>query len=148
MIEGVEITPLKQIDDERGKVMHMLRRDSPFFKGFGEIYFSCINPGAVKGWNRHRQMVLNLAVLHGCVKFVLYDGRDKSETYGKVMEILMGPACNYSLLTVPPMIWCGFKGKAAEPSIIANCSSMPHEPSEIERRNPFDASIPYQWGKD
>ena len=32
MIEGVRIAPLKQIPDERGKIMHMLaamRRDSP-----------------------------------------------------------------------------------------------------------------------
>jgi len=29
MIEGVKITPLRQIFDERGKVMHMLRVDSP-----------------------------------------------------------------------------------------------------------------------
>ena len=27
MINGVKITPLKQIFDERGKVMHMLRED-------------------------------------------------------------------------------------------------------------------------
>ena len=32
MIEGVILTPLKQIFDERGKVMHMLRKDSPYFK--------------------------------------------------------------------------------------------------------------------
>ena len=44
MIEGVIITPLKQIEDERGKVMHMLREDSKVFKRFGEIYFSFTNP--------------------------------------------------------------------------------------------------------
>ena len=40
MIEGVKITPLKQIKDRRGKIMHMLRSDSPIFQNFGEIYFS------------------------------------------------------------------------------------------------------------
>ena len=53
MIEGVMITPLKQIFDERGKVMHMLRADSPTFSGFGEIYFSCTYPGAIKAWHMH-----------------------------------------------------------------------------------------------
>ena len=42
MIDGVIISPLKQILDERGKVMHMLRGDSEGFVGFGEIYFSVI----------------------------------------------------------------------------------------------------------
>ena len=40
MIDGIKITPLKQIRDNRGKIMHMLRSDSSIFKGFGEIYFS------------------------------------------------------------------------------------------------------------
>ena len=38
MIHDVKITPLKIIPDERGKVMHMLRKDSPIFDKFGEIY--------------------------------------------------------------------------------------------------------------
>ena len=42
MIEGVKITPLKQIKAERGKIMHMLRSDSPVFKSFGEVYFSTV----------------------------------------------------------------------------------------------------------
>ena len=40
MIEGVKITPLKQIFDERGKVMHMLRSDSQkFYKIWGDFIF-------------------------------------------------------------------------------------------------------------
>jgi dTDP-4-dehydrorhamnose 3,5-epimerase len=144
MIDGIVITPLKQIADERGKVMHMLRNDSPVFKGFGEVYFSCINPGAIKGWNMHKRMVLNYAVPLGKVQFVLYDDRLDSKTRGKVMEICSGPD-NYCLVTVPPMIWMGFKGLGTEMSIVTNCASIPHDPQEIERKPPSDSSIPYQW---
>ena len=42
MIEGVKISELKVISDKRGKIMHMMRTDSPVFKKFGEIYFSTI----------------------------------------------------------------------------------------------------------
>ena len=31
MIDGVKITPLKQILDERGKVMHMMKNSDPIF---------------------------------------------------------------------------------------------------------------------
>ena len=31
--------------------MHMLRADAPHLQGFGEIYFSTVNPGAIKGWH-------------------------------------------------------------------------------------------------
>ena len=126
MIDGVIITPLKQILDERGKVMHMLRSDAPFFKSFGEIYFSIVYPGIIKGWHIHKQMILNYTVPIGHIKFVLYDDRGNSPTRGEVQEIFMGPD-NYVLITVPPMIWNGFKGIGYDPAIVANCASIPHD---------------------
>ena len=71
MIDGVIITPLKQIEDERGKVMHMLREDSKVFKRFGEIYFSFTNPQSIKAWHMHKEMTLNYVCIEGKVKFVL-----------------------------------------------------------------------------
>lgn len=144
MIEGVKITHLKQILDERGKVMHMMRCDAEDFQGFGEIYFSCVHPGAIKGWHIHKEMVLNYAVPHGHIKFVLYDDRPGSSTRGELQELFLGTD-NYCLVTVPPMVWNGFKGIGAEMAIVANCASIPHSTGEIERMDPFDPSIPYDW---
>lgn len=144
MIEGVVITPLRQIADERGKVMHMLRCDSEVFQKFGEIYFSCVYPGVIKGWHIHKKMTLNYAVPHGNIKFVLYDDRKGSSTRGELQEIFLGPD-NYLLVTVPPLIWNGFKGIGQEMAIVANCASLPHDPDEIERLDPFDRMIPYDW---
>ncbi len=144
MIDGVVITPLKQIPDERGKIMHMLRCDAENFTSFGEIYFSCAYPGAIKGWHIHKEMTLNYAVPHGHVKFVLYDDRPGSATRGELMEIFLGPD-NYCLVTVPPMVWNGFKGVGIDTAIVANCSTIPHAPGEIDRMDPFDPSIPYDW---
>ena len=144
MIDGVVVTPLKQIVDERGKVMHMLRSDAPGFRGFGEIYFSTVHPGAIKGWHIHKKMILNYAVPHGLIKFVLYDDRAGSATQGELQELFLGPD-NYCLVTVPPLVWNGFKGVGAELAIVANCASIPHDPDEIDRRDPFDPSIPYDW---
>jgi len=144
MIDGVIITPLKQILDERGKVMHMLRNDSEAFNGFGEVYFSCVYPGAIKGWHIHKRMILNYAVPFGNIKFVLYDDRADSTTRGTIQEIFMGPD-NYCLVTVPPYIWNGFKGMGMEAAIVANCASITHDPEEIERLDPFSSVIPYDW---
>ena len=144
MIEGVVITPLRQIVDERGKVMHMLRSDAQVFRSFGEIYFSTVHPGAIKGWHVHKKMILNYTVPHGQIKFVLYDDRAGSTTTGEVQELFIGPD-NYCLVTVPPLVWNGFKGIGAETAIVANCASIPHDPEEIARKDPFDASIPYDW---
>lgn len=144
MIDGVIVTPLRQIFDERGKVMHMLREDSSLFSRFGEIYFSCTHPGAIKAWHLHKKMTLNYAVIYGEIKFVLFDDRPGSKTRGCVQEFFLSPE-NYCLVTVPPLIWNGFKGIGDKTSIVANCATLPHDPDEIERTSSFDASIPYNW---
>ena len=91
MIDGVQVVPLKRIPDERGTVMHMLRATDPHFKQFGEIYFSTIYPGVIKGWHRHEVMTLNYACVSGRIKLVLYDDREDSNTRGELMEIFLGP---------------------------------------------------------
>lgn len=144
MIDGVILTPLRQIFDERGKVMHMLREDSPVFSRFGEIYFSCTHPGVVKAWHLHKEMTLNYAVIYGEIKFVLFDDRTDSPTRGEIQEFFISPE-NYMLVTVPPMIWNGFKGVGLQTAIVANCATLPHAPEELERRSPDDPNIPYNW---
>jgi dTDP-4-dehydrorhamnose 3,5-epimerase len=89
-------------------------------------------------------MTLNYAVPLGKIKFVLFDDRADSPTAGQTQEIFLGPE-NYSLVTVPPMIWNGFKGVGTETAIVANCATLPHSPDEIMRRDPFDPAIPYDW---
>jgi dTDP-4-dehydrorhamnose 3,5-epimerase len=144
MIDGVLIHPLKQIADERGKIMHMLRCDDPHFEKFGEIYFSTVYPGVIKGWHIHSEMVLNYAVVSGNIKMVLYDDREDSPTYRELQEVFVGEA-NYVLVRVPPGVWNGFKGVGITPAIVANCSTTPHDPQEISRMDPFENHIPYDW---
>jgi dTDP-4-dehydrorhamnose 3,5-epimerase len=144
MIAGVAVRPLRQIPDERGKIMHMLRADEPHFEKFGEIYFSCVYPGAIKAWHIHKVMTLNYAVIVGRIKLVLYDDREHSPTRGELMELFIGDG-NYALVTIPPRIWNGFKGIGTETAIVANCATLPHDPEEIERMDPFTDRIPYCW---
>jgi dTDP-4-dehydrorhamnose 3,5-epimerase len=144
VIEGVRIAPLRQIQDERGTVMHMLRADDPHFERFGEIYFSTVYQGVIKGWHLHDRMTINYAVPVGSIKLVLFDDRDGSSTRGEVQEIFLGGS-SYSLVTVPPFVWNGFKGIASPYSLVANCATIPHDPTEITRLDPFSPKIPYDW---
>ena len=144
MIDGVLVIPLKRIPDERGTVFHMLKRTDPHFIEFGEIYFSKIFPGVVKGWHKHAEMTLNYACIHGRIKLVLFDDRDGSPTKGELMEVFLGPD-NHSLVQIPPGVWNGFKGLGNEMAIVANCCTHPHDPSRSIRLDPFDNDIPYDW---
>jgi dTDP-4-dehydrorhamnose 3,5-epimerase len=143
-IDGLVVTPLRRIPDERGAVLHMLREDSPGFERFGEIYFSTVHPGVVKGWHLHREMTLNYAVPVGQIKLVCYDDREGSRTRGNVVELHVGEL-SYALVTIPPLIWNGFKGVGTTTALVANCATIAHRRDEIERLDPFDNDIPYDW---
>ena len=144
MIHDVKITPLKIISDNRGKVMHMLRNDSEIFKKFGEIYFSTIYHQSIKGWHLHKESVLNYVCIKGKVKLVLFDDRKSSKTKGLIQEIILSNE-SHLLVSIPPMIWNGFKGLDKTESIIANCLTLPHDEKEMIRKDPFDKSFNYKW---
>lgn len=145
MIDGVQVVPLRRIPDERGTVFHMLKRTDPHFKEFGEIYFSTVYPGAIKGWHRHKDMTLNYACVSGRVKLVLYDEREGSRTRGNLFEVFLGED-NYALVVIPPDVWNGFKGMSEPHAIVANCCTHPHDPARSTRLEPFSKHIPYDWG--
>jgi dTDP-4-dehydrorhamnose 3,5-epimerase len=145
LIDGVIVHSLKQIPDDRGTVMHMLRATDPHFAGFGEVYFSTVYPGVVKGWHLHRRMIINYAVPHGRIKLVLFDDREGSRTRGTLEELYVGDG-NYVLVQVPPLVWNGFKGIGIDVAIVANCASIVHDPDEIVRLDPMNNDvIRYDW---
>jgi dTDP-4-dehydrorhamnose 3,5-epimerase len=144
VIDGVKHIPLRRIPDERGTVMHMLKRTDPHFIEFGEIYFSTIYDGVVKGWHQHREMTLCYACVHGRIKLVAYDDREGSKTKGELNEFFLGPD-DYALVMIPPGVWNGFKGMTDPFAIVANCCTHPHDPSRSSRKPPHGSDIPYDW---
>lgn len=144
MIEGLVVHDLKQIVDERGKVMHMIRSDSILFTRFGEVYFSKINPKFIKGWKKHLRMTQIFAVPVGMIRIVIFDDRTDSKSYGELTVLEIGEN-NYCLLKIPPRVWYSFKAISAFPALIANCTDLPHDPTEAEKADIDDHKIPYKW---
>ena len=72
-IKDVSITPLREIADDRGSVLHMLRCDADEFTQFGECYFSEVVPHAIKAWKKHtiqtEQINDKFSVLNGIDSF-------------------------------------------------------------------------------
>lgn len=143
-IDGVQVIPLSRIPDERGTVYHMLRCTDPHFLQFGEVYFSSVFPGVVKGWHKHREMTLHYACVFGRVKVVLYDDREGSATRGTLMEVFLGPD-SFGLVVIPPGVWNGLKGMSEPYAIVCNCCTHPHDPARSTRLDPFHNDIPYDW---
>ena len=144
MIDGVQMTRLRKIPDERGGIYHMLKESDPHFIKFGEIYFSIAYPGVVKGWHEHTKQTQNYAVIDGMIKLVLFDNRKDSKTFNKVHELFIGEE-NYSLITIPTGIIMGYKCIGTKKSILANCSTLTHDPNEMINYDPLGNKVPYKW---
>ena len=142
-IDGVIITPLKQIIKSEGSIYHAMKKGDNTFYGFGEAYFSHVNSNVIKAWKIHKKMWLNLVVPIGSVKFVLLDQRENSKTNGKFFEITLNPQNNYKRLTIPPGITFGFKGVGSDINLVLNVASIEHDPDEMQN---FDLNIiDYNW---
>ena len=144
-IDGVLVTGLRQVVDERGAVLHHMRSDAPEFTTFGECYFSEMIPGAVKAWKRHSEQTQHLAVPIGRVRFVLYDERELSPTNGSLEVVELGRPDHYNRLRIPKDLWYGFTCLSDKPALIANCTDQPHDPTDTELRAEHDPRIPYHW---
>lgn len=131
-MEGVLLTPLKQIFHPKGDVFHGMKKTDPGFTAFGEAYFSTVHPGEVKPWKKHYRMTLNLVVPVGRIRFVLHDDRPESTTKGETFSVEIGSG-NYQRLTVQPGIWMAFEGLDVGLNLLLNMADMEHDPIEVER---------------
>lgn len=144
-IDGVLLTPLKNISDDRGAVLHFLKSDSPSYQKFGEVYFSLINENVVKGWKWHKILYQNFCVPHGEIKFVIYDNRFDSITKGNIQEIVLDNKGKYNLLSMPSGLWYSFKCLSSDYAVLANFTDFPHSPEESQSLPLICKDIPYVW---
>lgn len=142
MIDGVIVTPLKRIFNEKGDILHALKCSEESFSHFGEAYFSTVNMDDVKGWKKHSEMILNLIVPTGAIKFVIYDDRDLSASKGIFQEVVITPD-NYVRLTVPAKVWMAFQGVGNEVNMLLNIASIEHDPTESV--NVSSDHFAYSW---
>ena len=142
MIDDVIITPLEIIETFGGNVMHAMKKTDLGYADFGEAYFSEIEKNTVKAWKRHREMTLNLIVPLGTIKFVMFD--DRKGPNNIFQEVIISKE-NYCHLTVPPMIWVGFKGLSSFKSILLNIASIPHNPEEVDKKEIY--KIQFDWSE-
>ena len=136
-MDGVTLHSLKKIDNPKGDIYHAIKASSDGFVGFGEAYFSTVNFKVIKGWKKHREMILNLIVPVGNIKIVLFD--DKSNEF---LDITLGQD-NFQRLTVRPGIWMAFRGEAEGLNLLLNVANIEHDPDEAE--NCEIEKIPYLW---
>ena len=131
LIKGVTLTPLKVVEQEKGNIYHALKRTEESFREFGEAYFSTVKQGVFKGWKQHRQMLLNIVVPSGSIRF--YFVNEIGVEFPETASVELSPS-NYLRITVEPGIWMGFRGTAEGLNLLLNIASIPHDPTESSNK--------------
>jgi len=144
-IEGVKISKLKQNIDNKGAVYHYINSESPTYKSFGEIYFSKINSGVVKGWKLHKNTIQNMCVPYGELKIVIFDNRFSSKTFGEIDEIYLNDNDEYALLTIPTDLWYSFQSLSKDFTLLTNLIDKKYDSGESETMQIKNDLIPYLW---
>ncbi|MGG7048310.1 MULTISPECIES: dTDP-4-dehydrorhamnose 3,5-epimerase [unclassified Campylobacter] len=122
-MDGVILTPLKQIHHPKGDIFHAIKVSDNGYVGFGEAYFSTVKKGEIKGWKKHTKMILNLVVCLGEIKFTIYDEKSKDRFYINLSHK------NYQRLTIQNGLWVCFEG-IGDYNMLLNIANLEHDPNE------------------
>jgi dTDP-4-dehydrorhamnose 3,5-epimerase len=145
-IAGVNVRRAPTHADERGTLTEIfdLRwefTDDPLVY----VYYVTIRPEQVKGWVVHRTQNDRLFAYAGVLKFVLYDGRTESETFGRVNVLHLGEH-DRALLSIPAGVYHGVRNVGDSEAAFVNLPSVPYEHDNPDKyRLPIDNDvIPYR----
>jgi dTDP-4-dehydrorhamnose 3,5-epimerase len=146
-IEGVVVREVLHVPRDHGIITEMFRPEwDPTALPIVHIYQSRLFPGAIGAWSCHATTVDRLFVNQGHLKVVLYDGREASKSFGRVVELHTGDA-RPAFIVLPAGIWHGLQNLGASDALIVNCPTKAYNYEDPDHyRLPFDSpEIPYTW---
>lgn len=105
-IDGVVLRPALSQADQRGEVVELLSDGWPdvFGEGVPHVYLATIVPGVIKGWVCHNDQDDRSVQVFGRLRWVLYDGREDSPTFGLVQTVTCTESSRH-LVVVPAGVW-------------------------------------------
>lgn len=147
LINGLAIRPAKTIADDRGTICEMYSADWGYHPDpLVYVYQITIRPGAIKGWVVHRTYDDRGFVSRGSIKFVLYDDRKDSPTFG-MLNVLYFDEHNRCLITIPRGVFHALQNVGIEDAYFYNMPSATyHHENPDKERLPVDTDkIPYKF---
>lgn len=116
MLEGVKVTDLKKLPDERGFFAEIFREDwkeTVADDRIVQVNLSMMYPGIIKAWHRHRRgQVDYFVVIKGSIKLCVYD-----ESKKQLDEIILSSE-RLQVARVPGHYWHGSKTLGSEPAFV------------------------------
>lgn len=148
MINGVKIKKLASHKDGRGYFREILRKEDDLLGSFGQVSVSLTKPGIIKAFHWHRRQDDLFYAVNGKAVVVLYDRREDSKTFGKLMKFEMRGDMP-KLLFIPKKIAHGYKALGKNPLIMLYIMSRSYNSKKPDEfRIPHDdPTIGFDWNR-
>ena len=147
-IDGVVTRPAVSHPDERGEVTEILSEGWPGVLGepIPHVYLATVEPGVVKGWVCHKLQYDRSLLLHGRLRWVLYDGRPDSPTAGAVQALTFTER-NRHLVALPPGVWHAVENVGTTEGAFVNLPTRAYRYDDPDKyRLPLDTpEIPFSF---
>ncbi|MES2819156.1 MAG: dTDP-4-dehydrorhamnose 3,5-epimerase family protein [Pseudomonadota bacterium] len=149
LIHGVVVRPVITQIDERGEIAEMYSKAWGIESGAAleHVYMSMIRPGKVKGWVYHKEQSDRMFSLSGFVKYVLWDNRADSPTFGLINEIHLSER-NRGLLLIPPYVVHAVQNIGIVDAIFINMPTVPYNHASPDKYRVTKESVPYSFDRD
>jgi dTDP-4-dehydrorhamnose 3,5-epimerase len=151
LIDGLIFRMTRPVAHDDGHVTEVARASwSELAAPIVQVHITTTLPGRIRAWGLHSQGTDRLFVASGLVRIVVFDGRNKSPTKGR-MNVFTISEKNPGLLVVPPNLYHGWKNIGCSEAVIIN---MPDRMYDYESPDaldlPWDSEaaqslVPYRW---
>jgi dTDP-4-dehydrorhamnose 3,5-epimerase len=146
MIEGVKTKQVKRFCDDRGYLSEVVKQGEETFIDVKQTTFTKTHPGVIKAFHWHKKQTDVWFVVFGMAQVVLFDLREKSETYQETNVFYAGDD-NPLLISIPPGVAHGYKVLGNEPVGLFYHTDKPYDPQnpDEERVDFDDPKIGFDW---
>ena len=119
-IHDLVFLPITPIAYEDGFLTEIARMDQKLIgPPIVQVHLNTTLKGRIRAWGLHQNSMDRLFLLSGLVKFVVFDGRMDSRTYGVINEIIVSDR-SPGLLLIPPNLYHGWKNIGNTDALILN----------------------------
>jgi dTDP-4-dehydrorhamnose 3,5-epimerase len=120
LIDGVVVELLNTGRDGRGMLHELLTIRDGEIDPIVHVYEVVAKPGSIRAWVYHRWQSDRLCCTNGHLRWVLYDVRPGSPTYGRLNVLEVGDDLRCRL-TIPPYVIHGVKNCGDQIATFVNC---------------------------
>jgi dTDP-4-dehydrorhamnose 3,5-epimerase len=146
-IAGCVATPLQLNADDRGHLIELMTtRDCGEVAPIVHVYQVFAESLSVRAWVYHAKQSDRLAFTNGTFTIALFDLREESPTYRKLVTLTAG-ARSPVLLTIPPLVAHGVQNIGSDIASFVNFPTAVYDPRDPDkyRLPPDSLLIDFEW---